>query len=298
MDKVNFGVLDGTVALNGTYDPRVMSRPLFNFDMDMKNINAKQAYASFNTIQKLAPAAKNLEGSFSTRFALNGPLTQQMMPDYPGLNGGGVISLTWALLKNLEMINGLNKITHLNLPADVNLKDVVIKATVVNGRANFAPFTINAGGNQVTLSGSQGFDGTIDYLAKMNVPAGIAGAALNNALAALSGTKATGNQNVKLNVKITGTNASPKYALAGTDAATTDNVAKSAVNGAIDQAKKEAQAKLDAAKADAEAKAKVEADRLKKQAEDQAKAEQEKLKQQAKDKAADALKDAKKKLGF
>ncbi|MES2388560.1 MAG: AsmA-like C-terminal region-containing protein, partial [Bacteroidota bacterium] len=300
MERLNFNTLDGSIGVSGNYDPRVMTRPLFDFDLSMQNVNVKKAYETFGAIQKLAPVAKSVEGAFSTKFALNGPLTQQMMPDYAGLNGGGNISLNGASLKNLEMIAGLNKVAHTSFPTDVNLKDVVVKTTIKNGRAEFAPFTIGAGANQVTLSGSNGFDGTIDWLAKLNIPAGAAGAAINDALAKLSGQAATGSKNIKANVKVTGTTTSPKYALAGveTGAGGTGTSVGNSLKAGAAAAKEQIQQQVDKAKDEAAARLKAEQDRLKKEAEDRAKAEQERLKQEAKDKAEDAVKKAKKKFGF
>ncbi|SFC00885.1 AsmA family protein [Flexibacter flexilis DSM 6793] len=298
LDKGTFNLLGGAFGMNGLYDSRDLTHPKFDFDLDIKNLEIPKAYQTFNTVKMLAPVAENMTGKLSTKFKINGELGKDMMPVYPTMNGAGLLNIAEASLKEMKLLSGIQKVTKLSgsNSGAVNLKDLLLKAEIQNGRVFFQPFDVSAGGQKINIGGSQGFDGTIDYNIKMTVPAGAAGVALNNATSLLTGKAADGSGNVKLNLKATGNQNDPKISLLGGGSDGSSSLksdVKANVQASLNDAKAKAQAtadslrkaaedkakaELDKAKADAEAKAKEEADRLKKEAEEKAKKELEKLK--------------------
>ena len=287
MKGLQFNTLDGSIGMDGTYDPRNVSRPAFAYQLDMKNISVSKAYQAFKTIKTMAPVAKNIEGKFSTVFNIEGNLDKQMSPDMPSMNGGGTIRLNEGKVRDLSITKGINTLAKTNLPTEADLKDLVVKCKVKNGQVEFEPFDVKAGSQVVTISGSNGLDGTVDYRMKTSVPAGAAGAAVASALSSFTGKALSTPQNVKFEMAATGPGTSPKYRIVKVDAGDSKDQAKAAVNDKINQAK-----------AEAEAKARAEADRLKKEAEDKAKAEAERLKKEAENKAKDEVNKLKKKLRF
>ncbi|HWZ22043.1 MAG TPA: AsmA family protein, partial [Cytophagaceae bacterium] len=93
MSGVKFGLLEGTVAMNGNYAPINSKSANFDMDMGVKNIGIKEAFKTFNTVQKLAPMAENMDGTFSTTLKTNGALGKDMMPNYDLLNANGTMVL-------------------------------------------------------------------------------------------------------------------------------------------------------------------------------------------------------------
>jgi len=275
--------------MDGQYDPREITRPSFNFLMDMKGISVAKAYSAFNTVRVMAPAAKNVEGKFTTLLKIGGLLDKTMHPEMSTLNGGGVVKIKEGKVKDLDIMKGINSVAKTKLPAEASLQDLFIKVEIKDGRVNFEPFDVRAGGQTVNISGSNGLDGTIDYLLKTSVPAGSAGTAVANALSSFAGKTITSPKDVKFDIAATGPGKSPKYRIVKVDAGSGEakNQAKAVVNDKINQAK-----------AEAEAKARAEADRLKQEAEAKAKAESERLKKEAEDKAKNELNKLKKKFRF
>jgi hypothetical protein len=298
MKGVNFGILEGTVGMNGLYNSADLSKPTFDFDMDVKDIGIQSAFKTFNTVQKLAPMAESVEGKFSTTLKLAGVLTQEMMPDYNTLSGNGVMLIASAVVRNNQVLGGLAKLTQNNSFDPLTIKDIKIKYKIEDGSLKVEPFDLNAGTVKMNIGGANKFDGGLDYKIKTEFPAGATGAAVNSALASLTGKPNTGNQNIKVNFKVGGTVDKPKVTPEGGGTGSVVNDAKTAVTdkakAEIDKAKAEAEAKLkaeaDKTKAEAEAKLKAEQDRLKAEADAKLKAEQEKAKKEAEQKAKDALK--------
>lgn len=298
MEDTGFDMLGGAFTLAGSYNTAKVENPTFDFDFGIKDLSIPVSYKTFNTIQTLAPIAKNVDGKFSTNFKIGGALGQDMMPLYDQLYGNGLVKIAEAALSGGKLTSAVSSVTKLGGASDkVSLKDVIMETEIKDGRLHVKPFDINFGGKKTTISGSNGADGSIDYIMKMNVPAGAIGDAANNALASLTGIKSAVGKNIKLNLKVTGSYDSPKVGLAGTEAGESNSGNNNVTAAAKDQAKQ----KLAEEKAKAEAAAKAELEKKKKEAEEKAKklkeeaeakakAEAERLKKEAEEKAKNALK--------
>ena len=66
--------------MNADYDTTDTLKPVMKADFDMQNIGVKDAFNTFNTVQKLAPAAKGIDGKISAKLALCKSSGQDMMP--------------------------------------------------------------------------------------------------------------------------------------------------------------------------------------------------------------------------
>ena len=303
MNPVNFNTLGGRFAMQGTYDTQNPEKPAFDFTLDIDKLGIKQAYQSFNTVQALAPVARNMTGNFSTDFNMKGLLAQDMTPVLSSISGGGILKIVEAALTDSKLIAGINSVT--NLSGNNNsarLQDVMLSAEIRDGRVFVEPFQLTIGNVKTVVAGSNGIDGSLDYSMKLNIPAGEIGSAINQAIGTLTGSRVSGNASaVVLNLGVNGTYDDPKVKLLGaeTEGGSTGQ-AKAVIENKLEQEKTELKAKLEKQKAEAKAKAEAEAEKLRKEAEAKAKKEAEKLKQEAEEKARslkeEAKEEAKKKL--
>lgn len=289
MENTGFDMLGSAFTIAGSYITANVENPVFDSHFGIKDLSIPISYETFNTIQTLAPIAKNIEGKFSLDFKIGGVLGKNMIPLYDQLYGNGLIKITQAGLSSGKLISAISSVTKLGSGTDkVSLKDVTIKAEIKNGRLYMKPFDVNFGGYKTIISGSNGVDGSIDYTMKMNVPSGAIGDAVNNVIASVTGMNSVIGKNIKLNLKIGGTYNKPKVRLTGTekgDDNTDDGLAVGVKNqikqkieeenakakAELDKKKKEAENKARKIKADIEAKAKAEVERLKKEAKDKVK---------------------------
>lgn len=218
MNQLDFNTLGGRIALTGNYDPRNVQQPLYNLDLDIQKINIKNAYNAFNTVKLLVPIADKIDGDFSTKFKLAGELKTNMMPNYATLKGGGAISIAQATLKELSLGNQLSAITKVNnLSNDLALKDLLVQTEIKDGRVHFKPFDIAKGDQKINISGSNGIDGTIDYLIKMDMPGGAVGNAVNSVVSSFTGKQVDDNSTLRMNLNVTGSNQNPKVSLANVE---------------------------------------------------------------------------------
>ncbi len=73
----------------------------------------------------------------------------------------------------------------------IEAKDVAIRFAIHDGRLTTQPFDLKTGATKMTLAGSTGLDGTIDYTATVELPDGAAGKLLSTVDVGIGGTFAS-----------------------------------------------------------------------------------------------------------
>lgn len=302
MDGLKFNSLGGQFAMDGTYDTRNMQKPAFDFDLSIQNLEIPKAYATFNTVQALAPIAEKMNGTFSTDFKIAGLLQPDMSPALNTLDGKGIIKVRDASVEDSKIIGAVTQVTKLKGNNGIELKDVNIRAEVKNGRIFVEPFDINIGNFKTVVAGSNGVDGNLDYLMKMTIPAGSVGTAVNDAIAKITGDAGSASSNILVNLNVAGTYEDPQVRLAGAEAGG-ENATQAAKAAAEAKAREEAgklKEELEEQKQAAEAEAKRKAEAARRQAEQKAKEEAARVKEEVKEEAQETKEEikeeAKKKL--
>jgi hypothetical protein len=213
LSNFQFNTLGGNFVANGTYNPTNVAAPKFDFDLNISNVAVSEAYKTFNTVQSLMPVAQNLTGNFSTGFNIKGLLGQDMMPVMTSLSGGGLIKLLDAALQNTALIDKLKSLLKLDNLSN-QLKDINLQGRIENGRFYVPNTVFKLGGIASSIQGSNGLDGSMEYLLELNVPKGRLGAEISSKLDQYVGTSMAAKENVKLMINIGGTYKSPLFALA------------------------------------------------------------------------------------
>jgi hypothetical protein len=295
LDPLKVDMLEGSIKMTGLYNSQDEYEPKFDFRLDISQLSIPETYKNVVTVQKFVPVAQKMEGKFSTDFSINGLLTQEMMPDFATLSGGGIINIVDAAVKDSKVIQGVTSLSKLDNTNEVVLDDVRVQAEIKDGRLSVKPFDVKMGKYKATIDGSTGLEGDIAYNLKLNVPTGSIGQAANSAISNLLGSNvnAVGNS-VNLNFNIGGTYDDPKVGLGKTTTEGGSSIkssVKNQVSDKIDEGKKILKDSAEATVQIAKDSAKAEAERLKKKAEEEAKKKAEEEKEKLKDKAKSKLKD-------
>ena len=135
----------------------------------------------------------------------------------------------------MERINSVAKLG--GESGDITLKDVQIKAQIINGRVYLEPFNIRIGKNNALIAGSSGVDGSLDYTIKMDVPAAAMNAAASLVASATGQKLNLAGANMKLNLGVKGNYNDPKVSLLGAETGGTTASAKESLNKAVSQEK-------------------------------------------------------------
>jgi hypothetical protein len=147
---------------------------------------------------------------------LSGELKQDMSPNLATVNGGGLIKIAQAALKESKILSSITSLTKLEDTNEVTFKDVLMSASLSNGRLSVKPFDVKFGNYKTTVAGSTGLDKSIDYTLKMDVPAGKLGAQFNSFIASKTGAKTDPNGMIPVTIGLGGsvTNPTPKLLMA------------------------------------------------------------------------------------
>lgn len=286
-DNASMNTLGGKLSLNGSYNSQDISSPIFDMTFDVTGLSIQEAFKSFNTVRAFAPIAQHVTGDFTTKFKMSGLLGSDMMPVLSSLDGGGLIKVSEAALRDSKIVEGITSLTKLKDGNTLTFKNLNLSAQIVDGMLQLQPFDVNLWGYAANIQGSTGFDGSINYLVNMQVPVEKFGSQISGLVANLTQSDVS-NSTVPLNLHLQGNYANPKISLAGGDniESYVTNALKSRFSSTGNQVKQDVAAEFkvreDSIKQELKIKAEI--------AKDSARGEAEKIINQTKDKAVDELK--------
>lgn len=217
MSNLKMNLLDGSMMMSGFYDTKDKRTPKLNFNLNISDFDIQKTNAAFNTVKTMAPVAASARGKFSTTlndFAAT--LKQDMSPDLNTMSGHGTLKTKSVSIEEFPPFVKLDDELHLNKLKKVSVSDLSVEYEFKDGRVHTKPFKTKISDIPTEISGSTGFDQTIDYKWVMEVPTKMMGAQgqqvaqdwLNKASAA-AGTKATLPDKIDVTALIGGTVTKP-----------------------------------------------------------------------------------------
>ncbi|MGB6034882.1 MAG: AsmA-like C-terminal region-containing protein, partial [Cryomorphaceae bacterium] len=281
LEKLVARGLGGTMGISGSYSTQDMEKPSYDFAYDLSNIEIDQAFATFNTVKKIAPIAEHAKGKISSDLKVKGLLDQNMEPIYETMQGRGTLQSDNVVLKGGKFLKKLSTTMKAPSLAEQRIQDLDATFVIENGKVTTDPFDVKIDAMTANVSGWVSFEEKIDYLMKMKIPRKELGGDFNKmaegllgqANAFLGGNMSLGEY-INMNVTIEGDLYDPsiKPAFAGMEdgEGSVKEQAKEAikeeVDKQIDNAKEELSKKADEILADAQ----KQADKLVKEAENAA----------------------------
>lgn len=260
--NAGMNILNGSIVMNADYDTRDSLRPVMKADFNMSNIGVKDAFQTFNTVQKLAPAAKGIDGKINAQMNYTSLLGSDMMPVINSINGAGKLHSDELTLVESATFDKIKGVLQLGDKINNTFKDVNISFRIADGRIFVAPFDVKAGNLKMNIAGDQGLDQTINYLVKTEIPRTALGGSVNSLINNLSSQAASygvafkPSDIIKVNIKVGGTFTDPKVSPSfgpgdgegsggGVKEAVKETV-KQTVTNAVDEGKEKARAEAEA----------------------------------------------------
>lgn len=271
--ETGMNILNGTISLNADYDTRDSLKPSMKADFNINGIAVKDAFTTFNTVQKLMPAAKNIDGKINAHLAFVSLLGQDMMPVTSSINGSGKLQSDQITLLESATFDKMKETLKLGDKYNNTFKDINISFKIADGRIYVDPFDVKTGNLKMNVSGDQGIDQTINYFIKTEIPRSDLGSSINSLIDNLSsqasafGIAYKPSETLKVNLKVTGTFTKPVVSpffgsssgesKEGGAKASVKELAKQTIDKSVDKAKDKAreEAEAQAAKLVSEAEA-------------------------------------------
>ena len=211
MENVKTSIFGGSIGLNGSVSTKGKT-PVFDMNLGLNQVDIAQSFTQLDMLKKIAPIAGIINGKINSTIKLNGNLTKDMSPDLTTLTGDllGQLLSTTVNSSNSTLLSALSSnIKFIDL-SKVNLNDIKAAITFKDGKVNIKPFDIKYKDIKATIGGTHGFDQTMNYSLKFDVPAKYLGTEANALIAKLTPTDAAKLENIPINAIMGGTFSSPK----------------------------------------------------------------------------------------
>jgi AsmA protein len=170
MQNTGFNLIGCNVAMNAAYQGITPKKAVFEYDIKATDFNIKRAYNEVKMFKDMASAAENAEGIVSLDYKIKGRLNQQMMPVYPSLLGGGVLSIKDVKVKGMKMFNAVSKTTNHESIKNPELSKVNIKTTVKNNIITIDRFKFKFAGFRPRIEGTSSLDGKLNIKMRLGLP--------------------------------------------------------------------------------------------------------------------------------
>jgi hypothetical protein len=193
-------------------------------------------------------------------------LASDMMPVTNSINGEGVITSKELQFVDSPTFKKIGDVLKLGEKYTNTFKDIRVSFRVKDGRVYVTPFDTKMGNIKMNISGDQGFDQTLNYFIKTEIPRATLGSAANELVDNLAsqasrlGLTYTPSDIIKVNLKVGGTatrpDISPDFGGTGTGVSSTVSALKEQAKEEVKEAVKEVVTDItDKGRAEAEAQA-------------------------------------------
>ena len=212
LQNVKSSIFGGTIGLNGAVSTKGKV-PVFNMDLNLNQVDIAQSFTQLDMLKKIAPIAGIINGKLNSSIKLNGNLdATALTPDLATLTGDLVGQLLSTTLNstNSTLLNALGSNLKFIDMSKINLNDLKAAITFKDGKVNVKPFNINYQDIKATIGGAHGFDQSMNYNIKFNVPAKYLGTEANALIAKLSPADAAKLQSIPINATLVGNFTNPK----------------------------------------------------------------------------------------
>ena len=211
MENIKTSIFGGTIGLNGAVSTKGKT-PTFEMNLGLNQVDIAQSFTQLDMLKKIAPIAGIINGKLNSTIKLNGNLTDSMSPDLKTLTGDllGQLLSTTVNSSNSTLLTALGSNLKFIDVSKINLNDLKAAITFENGKVNVKPFDIKYKDIKATIGGTHGFDQSMNYNLKFDVPAKYLGTEANALIAKLSPADAAKMESIPINAILTGNFTSPK----------------------------------------------------------------------------------------
>jgi hypothetical protein len=212
LENVKTSIFGGNIGASGSVSTKGRT-PVFDMNLNLNQVDIQQSFTQLDMLKKIAPIAGIVNGKVNTTIKLNGNLdATEMTPDLKTISGDlvGQLLSTTINAENSTMLKALSSNLKFIDLSKVNLNDIKAALTFKDGKVNVKPFEIKYQDIKAVVGGSHGFDQSMDYNIKFNVPAKYLGKEANAYISKMSPADAAKFDNIPVTALMTGTFSSPK----------------------------------------------------------------------------------------
>jgi hypothetical protein len=212
LENVKTSIFGGNIGVDGSVSTKEKV-PNFKMNLKMNAVDINETFTKLDMMKNIAPIAGVINGKLNSTIKVTGNLdAKEMTPDLNSISGDliGQLLSTTVNEKTSPLLNKLDEnVSFIDLQK-LNLNDLKAALTFKDGKVNVKPFDLKYQDIKVTVGGAHGFDQTMNYNLKFDVPAKYLGTEANKLIAKLTPAESKKLENIPVNAVISGNFKNPK----------------------------------------------------------------------------------------
>ena len=212
LSNIKSSIFGGLITASGDVSTKGTT-PVFNMDLGLNSVSIQDTFTQLEMLEKIAPIAGVINGKLNSKIRLSGNLdSKEMTPNLTTLTGNMTAQLLSTTIneKNSTMLTKLDETLKFVDLKKLNLNDLKAALTFDNGAVVVQPINLKYQDISINVGGKHGFDQTMAYNVKFDVPAKYLGTEANKLLAQLGPADAAKIKNVPITAGLSGTFSNPK----------------------------------------------------------------------------------------
>ena len=211
LNNLKMDVFSGKIGLSGSVSTKGKT-PVFKMNLGLDKVSIAETFTQLDMMKSIAPIAGVINGKLNSTIQLSGDLQNDMTPNLKTISGDlvGQLLSTTINEKNSALLSQLSSKVKFLDPSKLNLNDVKASLSFKDGKVTVKPFDIKYQDINVTIAGSHGFDQSMNYNVKFDVPAKYLGSEATSLLAKLTPSDQKKIDNIPVNAVLGGNFKQPK----------------------------------------------------------------------------------------
>ena len=211
LNNLKMDVFSGKIGLTGSVSTKGKT-PVFKMNLGLDKVSIAETFTQLDMMKSIAPIAGVINGKLNSTIQLSGDLQNDMTPNLKTISGDlvGQLLSTTVNEKNSALLSQLSSKVKFLDPSKLNLNDVKASLSFKDGKVTVKPFDIKYQDINVNIAGSHGFDQSMNYNVKFDVPAKYLGSEATSLLAKLTPSDQKKIDNIPVNAVLGGNFKQPK----------------------------------------------------------------------------------------
>jgi hypothetical protein len=163
-DQLVFNTMDGTIHATGDLDASRSDSVMAHLDADLQNVNITKVFTEIENFGQQTLTDKNIKGALSAKLQLVLPCGTDLNINTAKLLAKCDVNIVKGELIKLASLKSLSKFISLNELEDIRFETLNTSITIANRVINIPSTQINSNAIDIEVSGTQDFDGNVDYV--------------------------------------------------------------------------------------------------------------------------------------
>ncbi|KPK16347.1 MAG: hypothetical protein AMJ62_05960 [Myxococcales bacterium SG8_38] len=170
LDGIRANALGGSMKLDGTLTTYPDRPAAFDMTYGVDKASFARAFEALPSMRAYAPIARFLDGRFSTDLRAAGTLSDDFVPKLDSIDASGLVAAVQSRLSpDFKPLQELARAVPA-IPTPLDIERFKTRFAIEDGAVEVKPFTANAAGLTMQVSGRHGLDQEMKYQVSTDVP--------------------------------------------------------------------------------------------------------------------------------